>query len=183
MFSATQSKIINLVLYQLGWLSCVLGVAFGYPVSGAVAALLLVALHLLLADKRKAELGLILLACLLGAVVDGLQQAAGLLVFKEDPRWPFWLPLWLLVIWAQFATLFRFALSWLSGRALLAALFGAIGGPLAYAGGIRLGAAQFGPDPPLSLTVLALLWALLMPLLVGLSRRIDGREGRYRRLW
>ncbi len=180
MLSATLSKIINVVLYQLGWFSCVLGAALGFPFSGAVGALSLLAVHLLLADQRKADIQLMLSACLLGIVLDSLQQATGLFTFKIDPRWPLWLPLWVFVIWAQFATLFRFALFWLSGRYLLGALFGAVGGPLAYWGGIRLGAASFGDRPQLTLLILAAVWALVMPLLLWFSRRLGGDEGRYR---
>ena len=180
MLSPTLSKIINVVLYQIGWFSCVIGAAYGFPLSGALGALSLVALHLLLTDARKAEIQLILIACLLGVVIDSLQQAVGLFTFKTDPRWPLWLPLWVFVIWAQFATLFRFALHWLSGHYLLAALFGALGGPLAYWGGIRLGAADFGDSPWLTLMILALAWALVMPLLLWLRQKLASTEGLYR---
>jgi hypothetical protein len=183
MLSATLSKVINVVLYQLGWFSCVFGAALGFPIGGAVGALALVIVHLLLTDARKAELQLLLAACLLGVAVDSLQQAAGLFTFKSDPRWPLWLPLWVFVIWAQFATLFRFALHWLSGRYLLAALFGTIGGPLAYWGGIRLGAATFGDSPQLTLIILASAWALVMPLLLWLRQKLAGTEGGYRRFF
>ncbi|MBE0582774.1 MAG: DUF2878 domain-containing protein [Desulfofustis sp.] len=180
MLPTTLSKIINVVLYQVGWFSCVLGAALGYPVSGAVGALSLLAIHLLLADERKAEIQLMLCACLLGVVVDSLQQASGVFTFKNDSGWPFWLPLWIPVIWAQFATLFRYALFWLSGRYLLAAFFGSVGGPLAYWGGVRLGAAQFGENMLISLITLALVWALVTPLLFWISSRLGHREGRYR---
>ncbi|SDM01125.1 Protein of unknown function [Geoalkalibacter ferrihydriticus] len=180
MISATAGKIVNLGLYQLGWLCCVLGAAWVYPLRGAVAALLLMAVHLLLATSRQAELKLMLCACLLGTVVDSAQQALGVFSFKTDPAWPFWLPLWVLVIWAQFATLLHYGLHWLTGRPLLAAGFGLVGGPLAYWGGISLGAANFGDNLGFSYASLALLWALVMPLLVWLSHRFDGREGRYR---
>lgn len=182
MFSATLSKIINVLLYQVGWFSCVLGAALGFPISGAVGALALVTIHLLLVDERKTEIKLMLCACLLGVVVDSLQQAVGLFTFRADPRWPLWLPLWVFVIWAQFATLFRFALHWLAGRYLLGALFGAIGGPLAYWGGIRMGAATFGGSPELALISLAVVWALVMPLLLWLNQRFNSAEGQYRQV-
>ncbi len=180
MLSATLSKIINFLLYQIGWFCCVLGAAWGYPLSGAVGALSLIAIHLLLADERKSELQLMLCACLLGVTIDSSQQALGVFSFKIEPGWPLWLPLWIFVIWAQFATLFHYALYWLSGRYLLAAAFGLVGGPLAYWGGVRLGAAQFGENLLFSFSLLALVWALVTPLLFWLSARFDCREGRYR---
>lgn len=182
MLSPTLSRLINVALYQLGWFACVLGAAWGSPLTGALLALLLLATHLLLASERGAELRLMLCTCLLGVGIDSSQQALGLFRFTADPAWPLWLPLWVFVIWAQFATLFRYALFWLSGRPLLAAVFGLLGGPLAYGAGVRLGAAQFGDNLAASLLSLALVWALLTPLLLWLSARIEPRPGRYRRL-
>lgn len=175
-----RTKLINMSLYQLGWFSCVLGAAWGKPLSGAGLALLLLAIHLLLADNRPAELKLFAAACLIGVLVDSLQQASGLFRFRTDPSWSLWLPLWVFVIWAQFASLFRFALHWLKRSYLLGALFGFFGGPLAYWAGIRLGAAEFGHSPELTLAVLAVVWSLVVPLLLWLRQQIDAREGFYR---
>ncbi|PLX83284.1 MAG: DUF2878 domain-containing protein [Desulfuromonas sp.] len=174
------AKILNVALYQAGWFCCVLGAAWGLPVSGALGAALLAGVHLLLARSRGAEALRMLVFCLIGVTVDGAQQALGLFAFRADPAWPFSLPLWVFVIWAQFATLFRYALLWLSGRYLLAGLFGLVGGPLAYGGGIRLGAAAFGGDPLLGLLALGAVWALLTPALLRISDRIGGGEGGYR---
>lgn len=174
------TRLLNATIYQFGWFCCVLGAAWGLPIAGALMALLLAGLHLLLASSRKNEALLMVAACLLGIVVDSVQQALGLFTFTRDPAWPFWLPLWVLVIWAQFATLFRYALHWLSGRYLLAAMFGSIGGPLAYWAGIRMGAASFGDNPAITVMVLAAVWALVTPLLCRLCDALDEEEGRYR---
>jgi uncharacterized membrane protein len=174
------TKLFNIAIYQTGWFCCVLGAAWGFPIAGALMGLLLAGLHLLLATSWKNEALLMLAACLLGIVVDSIQQALGLFTFTRNPVWPFWLPLWVFVIWAQFATLFHYALHWLSGRYLLAAMFGLIGGPLAYWAGIRIGAASFGDNPNLTVMVLAMVWALVTPLLCRLSDALDIKEGRYR---
>jgi len=178
--SAFASKLLNVLLYQFGWFGCVLGAAWGSPVIGALIALALVASHLLLARARKSELLLICAAGLLGTVVDSLQQGLGILSFKTDSNWPFWLPLWVPVIWMQFATLFRYALYWLSGRYLLAALLGALGGPIAYWGGVNLGAAEISGEPALSLFFLAATWAVVTPALLWLSDQTADGEGGYR---
>ena len=52
-------------------------------------------------------------------------------------------PPWIVVMWMQFATLFRFSLSFLSGRYLLSIVLGALGGPFAFWIGERLGAVTF----------------------------------------
>lgn len=182
MMPAMKSKLLNFLLYQLGWFSCVLGAAWGFPLSGGIAALLLLLIHLLLTDSRIAELRLILFACLLGVLVDSLQQAFGVLTFKADPGWPLWLPLWVFVIWAQFASLLRFSLNWMAERYLLGVGLGLIGGPLAYWGGVRIGAAEFGDNLLLSLSSLAVVWGVMIPLLLWMRSRIAATEGQYRSL-
>ena len=176
------STLVNITLYQVGWFCCVLGAAWGYPVSGGLAALALTFLHVILARDRQAEIKLMLAAMAIGIVVDSGQQALGIFTFKTDPAWPLWLPLWVFVIWAQFATLFHFALNWLQKRYLLTAVFGGIGGPLAYYAGVRLGAATFPADITMSIASLAICWAIVTPLLVYLATLFAPVQlpGRYR---
>lgn len=180
MKSSLATNLTNLALYQLGWFSCVLGAAWERPVTGAFLALMLFAVHLFLARFRRPEILLALAACLIGTAVDTLQQSMGVFTFNRAPEWPLWLPPWVFVIWAQFATLFHFALRWLSGRYLIAAVFGSVGGPLAYWAGIRLGAAAWGEVPVVSIISLACVWALVTPTLVWLSDRTIGEEQAYR---
>ena len=59
---------------------------------------------------------------------------------------------------------------------LLAALFGAIGGPLAFFAGERLDAVVFPQTAP-AIVVLAVGWAAMFPLLMWLSQRYDGFAG------
>lgn len=88
-------------------------------------------------------------------------------------------PIWILGLWLQFATTLHFSLGWLSKRYLLATLLGLIGGPLAFLGGERLGAAAFGDPRALSLGVIALAWAIALPVLVRSADRLGG-VGRYK---
>jgi membrane protein implicated in regulation of membrane protease activity len=62
------------------------------------------------------------------------------------------------------------ALYWLAGRPLLAAALGAVGGPLAYFGGVGLGALAFPGGLAWALALIAVEWAIAMPLLLGLNR-------------
>jgi hypothetical protein len=76
-------------------------------------------------------------------------------------------------MWLSFAMTLNVAMRWLHGRYLAAALFGAVGGPLAFLAGKGLGGVQFS-DLPLAMGVLSAGWALLTPLLVALAMRLDG---------
>ncbi|RMD75004.1 MAG: DUF2878 domain-containing protein [Bacteroidetes bacterium] len=174
------AKLLNFSLYQLGWFCCVLGAARGYPLAGGLAALVLLAAHLWLSSERWPEVKLVLAATLLGILIDSVQLATGVLVFRTSEHWPLWLPLWIFLVWAQFASLLRFALQWLDRRYLLAALLGLLGGPLAYWSGVKMGAASFGAETLTSILAIAFAWLLAMPLLLWLRSRLAPTPGAYR---
>jgi hypothetical protein len=171
------SRILNLALYQTGWFCCVLGAAGGHPWWGAAAALVLLAGHLALVKRTRSEIALVLAAALIGGAVDSLQSCLGLLRFQSGHVLGCIAPPWIVVMWMQFATLLRFSLSFLSGRYLLGAVLGALGGPLAFWTGERLGAVEFGEPAWRSLLVLAIVWATVFPLLLRIA---GGRTGEYR---
>ena len=72
-------------------------------------------------------------------------------------------------LWMNFAATLNVSMAWLRGRYLLAAAFGAIGGPLAYYGGAKLGATEALPSLN-GMLVLAVGWGIMTPLLVWLAR-------------
>ena len=85
-----------------------------------------------------------------------------------------WTPWWLAALWLNFASLTAICLRRLGERPLLAVVAGAVGGPLAYAGGIRFGAVAF-PMGWASVIVLAAVWAVAAwGALVALPRMLRG---------
>jgi hypothetical protein len=171
---------LNYALYQAGWLACVAGAARGAADLGAVAAFALVAVHLALARERGIEARIVLLCGAVGLLLDSAQAAAGRIAFAGAPL-PWLAPLWVVALWLQLGTILRGCLAWLEGRPALAALLGAVGGPLAFRGGERLGAAVWGEPRWLTAASLALVWGAATPLLVAAAARIGrGRAGGYR---
>jgi hypothetical protein len=165
--------VINFVLFQLGWFACVLGAANGRPWLGPLVVLVAVAVHLLRARRPMPELRLVLYAMLLGLVADSLLLATGWLRYPSGLWLPGLAPYWIVAMWALFATTLNLSLGWLRGRPLLAALTGAIGGPLSYLAGQKLGGIELLAPLP-ALVALALVWAVAMPLLAWLALRCDG---------
>jgi len=176
--SRSRSALLNAVANQVGWFACVLGAAAGWGAAGAAVALALVLLHLVFASRPEVEWPLVLVAGGLGLVIDTLHADFGVLEFKGHEAGAV-APLWIFALWVQFATTLRFCMSWLSRRYVLASMFGLIGGPLAFLGGERLGAATFGEPRFWSLAVVAASWSVALPLLVAVSDRM-GEGGRYR---
>ena len=163
----------NFIAFQAGWLACVLGGAHELPWLGTGLALLLITLHLLWAPQPRRELALILTVGVLGAFWDSILVAFGWLIYPSGTLIAGTAPHWIVTLWMLFATTLNLSLRWLRQRWLLAAALGAIAGPLSYLIGHRLGGVDF-PQTELSLTVLALGWALLTPLIVALAERFDG---------
>lgn len=177
-----KTKLINFALYQGGWFACVFGAADGYPWLGAGAAFLLVVVHVVLAVDRRAEWRLIAAVAVFGTAIDSILMRAGVFQFGVG-HWVAWLcPLWMSVMWMQFATLLRFSVGWLAGRYLLGAALGTLGGPIAYASGVRLGAASFGVATPTALLALAAVWAVVTPCLLWAEGQLRPSEaaGEYR---
>lgn len=163
----------NVAASQAGWFACVIGAANGMPWIGLFAVVLIVAIHLRLARRVGPELRLILSAVVIGLVADSLLVLAGLVRYPSGNWIEGLAPYWILAMWGLFATTLNVSMKWLRNRELLAVLFGAVGGPLAYLAGEKLGAITF-VQPPYALVALALIWAFAMPLLVRLAVRMDG---------
>ncbi len=150
-----------------------MGAARNQPEVGILSAISLLLVHLSLASEVKRELRLIAAFGLLGAGLDTLHSCLGVLQFVSG-RWMGCVaPLWIIVMWMQFATLFRYCLHWVLHRYILGALLGALGGPLAFWAGERLGAISFMPQAWVSLAVLAINWAIALPLLMWLAAGHD----------
>lgn len=168
-----QRIILNLVVFQIAWLACVLGGAHGLPWLGVGVVAVVAALHLRLASAPAREALLLVLVGLLGGLWDGLLMRYGFLEYPSGVILPWLAPVWIIAMWVAFATTLNVSLGWLKGRWYLATLLGAIGGPLAFYGGYKLGAVAF-PDTFVAMVVLAGGWSFLMPLVLWMARRFDG---------
>jgi len=162
-------KAVNVVLFQAAWFAAVMGAARGMFWLGPLAMLPVLAIHLALRDNRQGELKLLLSAGLLGFIYDTSLVSAGVFTPLTHLFSRPFSPPWMICLWLNFAATLNVSLSWLRGRYLLAAAFGAIGGPLAYYSGAKLGATEALPSV-LGMLVLALGWGIMTPLLVWLAQ-------------
>ncbi|CAI8925415.1 DUF2878 domain-containing protein [Pseudomonas sp. IT-93MI4] len=159
-------RLTNAVLFQVGWLACVLG--------GDSLWLLLVlavlVIHLGWISSWAEEGRLILSVVLVGTAVDSLLRAAGVFEFQDlSPL----IPLWLMLLWALLATTLRHCLQWSARPWWLASGLGAVGGAVSYYGGGQLAGVQFPYGEVPTLIGIGLLWALLFPLLHVMARRLS----------
>lgn len=165
-------KLVNFIAFQLGWFACVLGAANGLPWLGVLAVAVIVISHIRMAEHRAHEVQLLVLAIVLGLVFDSLLVSSGWVRYPSGMLLPGIAPYWIVAMWALFATTLKLSMSWLKGSLVLSSVMGAVFGPLSYLAGQRLGAIEL-VDPLSSMILLAIIWALVMPLLVFASDRFD----------
>jgi hypothetical protein len=154
--SAGATFLCNYVAYQLGWLAAIVGAAWG--------------------RHRRAEVGLVLVAFITGVAVESWQIASGTYRLLDAGPVAGVPPPWLLALWAQFATTFRFSLRRVMTRPWSAMLFGAVGGPVAFLAGERLGAVELAVPLWPALARLVVAWALALGWLAWLTRRLPGDD-------
>jgi hypothetical protein len=164
---------INVVAFYAAWFGAVLAAAKGWPVAAACASLAVVALHLILSARKGAEFGLIVASAVAGFAVETALVQAGIASYASSGPFEGFAPLWLVALWMAFATLVNVSLAWLKSRLWLAILFAAIGGPLSYYAGAKLGGMTLADPLWVSLVAIGVLWAVAFPALVILARVTD----------
>jgi len=96
-------RLTNAVLFQVGWLACVLGGDSLW----LLLALAVLVIHLGWISSWAEEGRLILSVVLVGTAVDSLLRVAGVFEFQDlSPL----IPLWLMLLWALLATTLRHCL-------------------------------------------------------------------------
>ena len=152
-----KKTLINLALFQLGWLVCVLG----GNVYAVVFTLLALLIHqwLILDDRREWKLIGVVVFC--GCLWDIAMTQTGVIHFADAMF--VGIPLWLVCLWLLFATTFTHSLLWLRRYLWLAVPLGGVFGPLSYWIGANLTDAELRTPVIASLAIMAAGWALLFP--------------------
>lgn len=161
----------NFVLFQLAWFACVAGAAYGMPWLGVSVTLITTAWHLHQSRHAKPEMLLMFAVLLIGASFDQLMLLLQLVAYQQHGWSTSLVPVWIMALWLAFASTLNLSLAWLQGRYLIAAMFGASGGPLAYLGAQNIGAVTL-PNST-SYIALSVGWAVITPVLLYLAKYIN----------
>lgn len=155
--SERQYLLVNALMFQLGWLLCVL---FG-SVMAIVVTAMTVAIHMQWVKDRKRE-SIFLMLCLgIGFLTDLLLIQAG--VLTTGGLLP---PPWLSCLWVLFGTTVGYALRLFHGKLLLCIAAGGLSAPLSYYGGARLADVGLLSPTWMALMIIGAIWALVFPLLI-----------------
>ncbi len=133
---------------------------------------LLLLLHFVLSptpwlDFRSSACGIAI-----GVMLEYAQMETGLYRFDAGE-----FPLCLACIWVAFVLSLRHSLAWLAPRPwFVQSMLGSVCGTLSYLSGERLGAVSFGLPLLPTLAILAGVWALMVPALYHLTKRMSYDE-------
>ena len=166
-------QIANFVVFQAAWFAAVLGAAHQIPLWGTACVIAAIAWHLGVSARPAQEAKLIACACAIGLVVESAIAMQGNVSYPSGQPVAWLAPYWMVALWGELAIALNVTMRWMKRRLWLAAVLGAVAGPMAFVSGVKLGGAQFIDTTP-ALLMLAGAWAAMMPLLVWLSIRFDG---------
>ena len=97
---------------------------------------------------------------LVGIAIDSILAKLSILQFEQSGVI---IPVWLICIWVLYATTLAHTLAWLKTQILLAAVLGAVFGPLAYYAGMAIIGKNIGLPLMQGLLLFSTIWAMLLP--------------------
>ncbi len=166
-------QLANFVVFQAAWFAAVLGAAHHLPLWGTACLIAAIAWHIGISARPGQEAMLVGLACAIGVIVESAVVLQGNVAYPSGQPVAWLAPYWMVALWGELAIALNVTMRWMKRRLWLAALFGAVGGPMAFSAGVRVGGAEFIDRTP-ALVTLAVIYGLALPLLMWLSNRFDG---------
>ena len=168
---------------NIGWFACVLGAAWDVHWLSVLIVPVLVAIHLAVVGRARAVPAVLLMAASLvfGVVLDTTLILLGTF---EPNRWLIPHPvttIWLLMLWVNFSLALNESLQFLQRHLLIAAVMGALFGPMAYLAASRLGAIHIINPTNRALVMICIAWAAAMPLISLTARSLYDRPYRFRK--
>lgn len=174
MKSDQKFNILNFILFQFGYFVALLCAAHDVRLWPSVYTSLALAWHFhTLPSDRKRELTFFAVALPIGLATDLMLAYFDVYHFKNGFQYFGFLPEWLVCLWLLFLTCFRYSLSWLRDSFFLAMFLGGVGAPLSYIyGGEKWNVIVRAMHPMSSTVWMAMSWAIVIPLIVWLNKKI-----------
>ena len=160
---------INYFGFSIVWLCCVYSGAQGITALALLPTLVFLYLHfMIVTDHLKEEIQLILIAVLMGVIVDSSFSFFGVVSYNGNiASIPHLAPIWILCMWAGFSAQINHAMNRLRGKYLLIGFYGLLA-PLAYMGGEKINAATIS-DGDINYAIISISWAVSLIVLFKIS--------------
>lgn len=154
-------KLITFIMFQCVWFAAILGAGAGYIWLGPLAAVIFFIVFMVyISEHPMHDAEFAGVSILIGTVMDTLTARVGAFTYPQ-PTWQTFLAApFMLALWPAFSLMMVRCIKWIRKRYILGAVFGAVGGPLSYWSGAKLGAVELHPDAFRGLGLVAAEWAV-----------------------
>ena len=136
-----KKNVITLTGFQLAWLFCVFGEYYNHSLLGIVAGFFYLLFFFYLNNNRLRALKICIIFSLIGYIFDSILSFNKIFLINSNITFGY-LPIWFLVLWPSFTTLFVDLLVFLRNHIYVAFLMGSLLVPPTYYLGIPLGLAE-----------------------------------------
>ncbi len=158
--------VFNFISFQSAWL-----IAVNFKHSGVLILVAILILHFIISHHRLRDAYAVGVITLVGCLVDASASYAGLFVFTNGEL----IPLWLMLLWANFAITFHYSMAWLARfHTIIQAILGGVFGCLSYYTAYKLGAVDYPFEIPLTIFSLIVIWSVTLPVYISIAATIRG---------
>jgi hypothetical protein len=151
---------LTLCGFEITWFACVIGDYKGYPSLGIIIGLIYLTLFFYLAKDRIKAINICIKYSILGIIFDSFLSYSELYVINTSFMFGF-IPIWLVVLWISFTTLFVDILIFLKKRRFISFLAGFLLVPPTYYVGIALNIAKSN-NIFLTILTMSIFWGTLL---------------------
>jgi hypothetical protein len=163
-----KSAVINYFGFSIVWICCASTPSLEMPLLAPITTLIFLFFHFsIIAYKRYQELQLIIFAIFLGIIVDSGFAIFNIVQYNGAINQNL-APIWILCLWAGFASQVNYAMRYLRGKYLLIAFYGLLA-PLAYIAGEKINAVSIGTEN-INYAIIAITWSISFILLFRVSQ-------------
>tara|TARA_B110000116_G_C16673058_1_gene507134 strand:+ start:462 stop:989 length:528 start_codon:yes stop_codon:yes gene_type:complete len=152
--------IFNIVGFKITWISCVMGEVYFGSWLGLVIGLIYLFIYFFYEKNKFLSLKIVIFFSLIGYLFDSIMSYFGLYRI-ENSSYFLYLPIWFLVLWPAFSTLFVNTFVFLQYKPMLSIIIGALLGPISYYVGVTLGLVNI-ENYYVTFLPISIFWALLM---------------------
>ena len=156
----TKNIFLTLLGYQLTWIFCVFGEYYNISLAGLIMGILYLAIFFYYINNKLRAFKICFIFSLIGYLFDSLLGFSELFIIKSNIIFGY-LPIWFLILWPSFSTLFVNVLSFLKNRPILAFFMGSLFAPPTYYLGIPLGIAKSN-NLFLAIIIMIIFWGLFL---------------------
>lgn len=156
------NNLLILTGYQITWLACIYGELNNFSLVGLFIGIIYLILFFYFIKNKKKSLKICIFFSSFGYAFDSIMSYTNLYKIESSIIIGF-LPIWFIILWPSFCTLFVSFFNFLKEKPLISFLLGSLFGPAAYYSGIILDIA-ISSNLYLSFIIMIIFWGSLMSL-------------------